>query len=243
MIKIFVDTADFEAIKEAAKNPLVKGFTTNPTLLKKAGVTDYADFAIQVTDYLTINRPDTCISFEVFADTLVEMERQAITIDNMFIENKYPVYIKIPVTNTQGQSTHSVINSLNTLKIKVNVTAVFTVFQIKDIIKALDPNVSNIISVFAGRIHDTGRNAVNIINDIYDTINEYCPNPHNIEILWASPRQVYDYKLARESKADIITMTPELIGKLGLLGKGLEEYSLDTVKMFYEDGQKSGLTI
>lgn len=240
MIKLFADGADFEGIKKAALNPLVKGFTTNPTLMVKAGITDYEKFARDTIYWLASNRPDTCLSLEVFADTPTEMMEQARKIDS-WADHKYPVYVKIPITNTHGNYSHF-ITQLAAEGIKLNVTAILTEEQITYTYNSLNPKVPAIISIFAGRIYDTGEDAKSIIRSaIYNGIDR--PPIDMIEFLWASPRQVYDYMLASKSGCDIITMTPELIDKLPLLDKRLEDYSLETVRMFYNDGVKAGYKI
>jgi transaldolase len=237
MIKLFCDCADLEQIKLMSKNPMIKGFTTNPTLVHKAGVTDYKTFCQETVDFLAKNRPDTCISFEVFTDDISKMYAQALTISSWNTVN-YPVYIKIPITITTGHYTCDILWLLSKNGIKVNVTAVFTDDQIQLAKEHLWSSTPSIISIFAGRIFDTGVDPTKTIN-IYDnkTFRE------EIQYLWASPRQVYDYKLAGLNHYDIITMTPELIKKLDLYGKDLTEYSKETVKMFYEDGKKTGFEI
>jgi transaldolase len=238
-MKLFCDCADLEQIKIASLNPLIKGFTTNPTLMHKAGITDYENFAKETIEYLHKHRPDTCISLEVFADDINEMENQAQIIHSW--SYNYPVYVKIPVTNTSRQSTNKIIKNLTDSGVKVNVTAVFNYFQTLNIYDHLNAETPSIISIFSGRIADTGIEAGYHFNNIIDG---FIKKPvKNVEFLWASPRQAYDYTLAKLSGADIITMTPELISKLSLIGKDLDEYSLDTVKMFYNDGQKAGFKI
>ena len=239
MIKLFSDGADFEGIKKAAGNPLVKGFTTNPTLMVKAGITDYENFARDTIYWLASNRPDTCLSLEVFADTATEMMEQARKIHS-WSNDDYPVYIKIPVTNTHGNYSHF-ITQLAAEGIKLNVTAILTEEQITYTYNSLNPKVPAIISIFAGRIYDTGKDASEIIN--YSLLDLSRPPIDLIEFLWASPRQVYDFILAEQSRCDIITMTPELIAKLDLFDKTLEDYSLETVCMFYNDGVKAGYKI
>ena len=239
MIKLFSDGADFEGIKRAAENPLIKGFTTNPTLMVKAGITDYEKFARDTIYWLASNRPDTCLSLEVFADTPTEMMEQARKIHS-WADHNYPVYVKIPVTNTHGNYSHF-ITQLAAEGIKLNVTAILTEEQITYTYHSLNPKVPAIISIFAGRIYDTGEDALQIINSALCDLSR---SPIDmIEFLWASPRQVYDFILAGQSGCNIITMTPELIAKLDLLDKRLEDYSLETVRMFYNSAKESNYKI
>jgi len=239
MIKLFCDCADFDQIVEATKNPLIKGFTTNPTLVAKAGVTNYIEFIDKTTSYLKEHRPDTCISFEVFSDDLNEMRDQAVQI---VLKSNITTYVKIPVITTNNISTIDIVENLLNANIPVNLTAVFTSDQIASFFDIMRQyKTPSIISIFAGRLYDIGIDAVNSIIFETDSMKGYL---HNVEVLWASPRQVYDYKLAQEAGCDIITMTPELIKKLSLLeNKTIDEYCLDTVKMFYEDGKKTGFKI
>lgn len=239
MIKLFADGADSYGIKKAALNPLVKGFTTNPTLMVKAGITDYEKFARDTIYWLASNRPDTCLSLEVFADTHTEMMEQARKIHS-WSDHNYPVYVKIPVTNTRNNYSYF-IPQLTAEGIKLNITAILTEEQITYTYNSLNPKVPAIISIFAGRIYDTGEDAKSLITEALNSIDR--PPIDMIEFLWASPRQVYDYMLASQSGCDIITMTPELIDKLPLLDKRLEDYSLETVRMFYNYGVKAGYKI
>jgi len=220
MIKIFADTANIEEIKELEKNSLISGYTCNPTIMRKAGVTDYERFCKSVLE--VTNKP---ISFEVFADDFDEMERQAKIISS-WGDN---IYVKIPITNTKGESAVGIINKL-TESIKINVTAVTEWNQYEKIV----PEFPMIISIFAGRIADTGRDPKRFFE--YDF--------PNAEYLWASPREVLNIYQAEEAGADIITVTPELIKKyIAMKNKDLLELSLDTVKMFFNDGQAAGYKI
>ena len=238
MIKLFCDSADFNSIKKNSSNPLIKGWTTNPTLMAKAGIIDYEKFARDTIYYLQENRPDTCLSLEIFADTDHEMMTQARKIHSW--SEKYPVYVKIPITDTRGSYSHF-MTPLSAEGIKLNITAILTEEQIEYAYKSLNHKVPSIISIFAGRIYDTGVDAAELIRNV--TYNFEPPAFSNIEILWASPRQVYDYVLAKNIGCDIITMTPELIAKLKLFDKSLYDYSLETVRMFFEDGVKAGYKI
>jgi transaldolase len=229
MVKVFADGADIEEMHLAAKNPIVRGFTTNPTLLRKAGVTNFKSFAERALTAF----PNYPISLEVFADDFVEMETQAREISS-WGDN---VFVKIPVTNTKGNSACPLISRLSANGIKVNVTAILTYAQVDDVFDALG-NTPAVVSIFAGRISDTGRNPAGII--------EYALKKKRYtfhEVLWASPRQVMDYYLADGLGCDIITMPPDLIKKLSLEGKNLAEYSLETVKMFRNDALAAGYHI
>lgn len=229
-IKIFADGSNIKEIFDLYENnKLVKGFTTNPSLMKKAGVTNYIDFIKQVTSKIK----DLSISFEVFADDEKEMINQAKKIAS-FGKN---IHVKIPITNTKGEYTLDVIESLIEEDIKVNVTAVFTETQI-DLLKSVLPNnKNNIVSIFAGRISDTGRNPIPYIEYTQKVLKNNC------EILWASTRHVYNIYEAEQVNCDIITVTPDQIKKLSLKNKDLSEYSLETVKMFYDDATSSGLIL
>lgn len=224
-IKIYADGADLETIRKLAENPLIKGFTTNPSLLKKAGVTDYKKFAIEAAA-IAGERP---ISFEVFADDLETMEKEA-RIISTWGKN---VFVKIPVTNSHGISTAPIITELSHTGVKLNITAITTNEQANTALNALDVDEHGVVSIFCGRIADTG------INPYYYVETDWLPH----EYLWASPRQLLDIFLANEAGFDIITVTPEILSKLHLIGKDLNEYSLETVQMFLADAKASGLTV
>lgn len=244
-MKLYADGADFDGIVKASKDPRISGFTTNPTLMAQAGVTDYRGFAHKTLTYLKANRPDTCISFEVFADDHENMVRQAYEISSWGDQYGYNVYVKIPVYFTDGADTLDVINELSHKQVKLNVTAVFTREQVNNICNNLNKSVPSIISIFAGRIADTGVDPTEIFGDIKALrwLHNNAGIEDKIEYLWASPREIYNYIQAEESGADIITMTPDLIKKLDLIGRNLEIYSLDTCKMFHNDATKSGFTL
>ena len=229
---IFADGADKASILEINKNPLVKGFTTNPSLLKKAGVTDYKEFALDILKEI----PDKSFSFEVIADEVESMYLQALEISEWGIN----VYVKIPITDTKGRSMGVLISELNDNGIKVNVTAITTIKQVENIISAFyNEGVSNYISIFAGRIADTGIDPVPIMKSALELIKGT-----NIELIWASPREVYNIYQAEVIGCDIITCGPDMIKKYETLkGKDLTEYSLDTVKMFYRDAKEAGYEI
>ena len=209
----------------------IDGFTTNPTLMAKAGVKDYLDFAKNVLSKVK----KKSISFEVFSDDLDEMYKQALILRDLG-EN---VSVKIPVTNTKGIPTYSLIERLSNEEVKLNVTAVFTQAQIQSIYDALNPEISSIISIFSGRIANAGIDPEPIVKFAVDL----CMNYKTIEILWASPREVFNLVQAERCGCHIITMTPNLIESTKDLGKDLGQYSLETVKMFYDDAVKSGFKL
>lgn len=230
-VKIFADGADKSGMLEMYRNRLIKGFTTNPTLMRKAGVTDYRAFAREIL--LAI--PDKPISFEVFSDEFEEMERQACQIAG-WGEN---VYVKIPVTNTRGESSNELLRSLARRGIKVNVTALMTLDQVVAVSGALARSPSSFVSVFAGRIADTGRDPVPMMAAAVEFL---CLYP-NVELIWASPRELLNIFQAHAIGCHVITATNDILKKLDLMGKDLKDYSLETVKMFREDAVKAGYTL
>jgi transaldolase len=230
-VKIFADGADAAGIARLAQDPLIKGFTTNPTLMRAAGVTDYECFAREVLSIVGA-RP---ISFEVFADDFNEMERQA----RLIATWGDGVNVKIPVTTTAGESTQPLLCRLAELGIKVNVTALLTVDQVRATTAALGGGPPCFISVFAGRIADTGREPVPLMQEALEVM---APHP-NLELIWASPREILNVVQADAIGCHIITVTHDLLKKLPLLGRGLEEHSLDTVQMFHRDAQAAGYTL
>lgn len=244
-MKLFADGADFDGIVKASQNPRIVGFTTNPTLMRQAGVTDYSEFAHKVLDFLSTTRPDTCISFEVFADDHHGMVEQALKIHEWSSKYNYPIYVKIPIMFTNGLYTTQVIKQLSHEGVKLNVTAVFTVAQVITTLANLNPDVPSIISIFAGRIADAGVDPIEVFGDVkaYRFLQRNSDMFDKVELLWASPRESYNYIQAESVGADIITMTPDLIKKLDTFGKDLTEFSLDTCKMFFNDATKSGFTI
>jgi transaldolase len=227
-IKVFADGAEKTSMLELAAKPYIKGFTTNPTLMNKAGITDYAGFA---KDILSVIK-DRPISFEVFSDDFSEMERQARLIAS-WGEN---VYVKIPITNTKREPSYELIKTLAASGIKMNVTAVFTLEQVKGTIAALSPETPAVISVFAGRIADTGVDPIPLMKEAKALLAAY----PKFELLWASPRELLNIFHAEDAGTDIITVTPDLLKKAEKIGYPLEDFSVDTVKMFYDDGQKAG---
>jgi transaldolase len=227
-VKIFADGADFKTMSELNKNPIIKGFTTNPTLFRRAGVKNYESFANEIL--VTIQ--DKPVSFEVIADDFVEIERQAKLISG-WGDN---VYVKIPVMLTDGTPTYDLIGALAYYGIKQNVTAIMDEEQVEEVAWALGDITPSIVSVFAGRIADTGRNVSKIMENCVEILWDY-PNQ---ELLWASCREVYNIIEADECGCDIITVTPDLIEKMKLFDKNLYKFSQETVQMFYKDAIAAG---
>jgi len=226
-VKLFADGAEKNGMIEMYYNPLVAGFTTNPTLMRKAGVTDYKAFAL---DILSIIK-DKPISFEVFSDDFTEMEAQALEIAAWGSN----VYVKIPITNTRRESSFNLVESLTKRGVKINVTAILTVEQVKTILPALIHGMGAYVSVFAGRIADTGIDPVPIMKEVINLLEEH----KNVGLIWASPRELLNVIQANEIGCHIITATNDILKKLPTLGKDLTEFSLDTVKMFYNDAQSA----
>jgi len=230
-IKLFADGADLQGMLEMNAKPFIQGLTTNPTLMRKVGITDYRQFSKEVLKEITV-KP---ISFEVFSDELDEMQRQGLEIAS-WGEN---VYVKIPITTTTGESTASVVKHLTKQGVKVNVTALMTEAQVRDVLEVLDPATPSYISIFAGRIADTGRNPVPIMITALELLksNKQC------ELIWASPRELLNVFQANEIGCHIITATNDILKKLELVGYDLTTYSLDTVKMFRRDAVEAGFTL
>lgn len=227
-VKIFADGAEKAPMLRLYANPQIQGFTTNPTLMRKAGITDYEAFA---RDILTAI-PDRPISFEVFADEFAEMERQAERIAT-WGEN---VYVKIPVTNTRGESAAPLVERLAGRGVKQNVTALMTLEQVRTITAALAAGPAANISIFAGRVADTGVDPLPMMREALEIMRPY----PQLELIWASPRELLNIVQASEIGCHIITVTSDILNKLPLIGKDLGEYSLDTVKMFRNDALASG---
>ncbi len=227
-IKVFADGADLEGILRLSRDPKISGFTTNPTLMRNAGVEDYEGFARKLLDHIT-DRP---ISFEVFSDDFAEMRRQALLIGS-WGEN---VYVKVPVTNTRGEGSDALVRELSSEGLRLNVTALLSLRQVDTVVGALEPTRGAIVSVFAGRIADTGRDPVPLMASALELTNAHPA----IELLWASPREVLNVCQAAAIGCDIITVTHDLLGKLAGLGRQLEDVSLDTVKMFHDDAVTAG---
>jgi transaldolase len=230
-IKMYADGANLKDIERLNANPAVSGFTTNPTLMYKAGITDYIGFAKQAVG-LVSPKP---ISLEVFSDSLAEMRAQALKLKDL----GPGVYVKIPVTNTKGESTAALVKDLSASGLQVNVTAIFTRSQVEQVVAALDGGAPSVVSVFAGRIADAGVDPVPLMADFALEIKRHS----GMELLWASPREILNVIQAENTGCHIITMTPDLFGKLQNLGKPLEEFSLETVRMFYDDAKASGFTL
>jgi transaldolase len=230
-IKIFSDGADKKDMLDMNSKTFIKGFTTNPSLMKKTGIKDYAAFAKDILS--TIKKKP--ISFEVFSDDFDEMERQSIEIAS-WADN---VYVKIPITNTKKQNSADLIKRLTEKKVKLNITAIMTLDQIKTVVKVLNEKVPSILSVFAGRIADTGRDPIPIMKDC---LNEMKINS-NSELLWASPRELLNIIQADQIGCHIITVTKDIVNKLKLINYDLNEHSLDTVKKFYNDAAEANFKI
>ena len=228
MIKIFADGADKTGMLSMYKNPRIDGFTTNPTLMRKAGITDYIGFAKEILQ--TID--DKPVSFEVFADEFEEMERQAREMATWGSN----VYVKIPVTNTKNISCASLIKKLSAEGVQLNITAILSLEQVSDVADALKNGSSSFVSVFAGRIADTGVDPVPLMKRALEILKPVS----NAELLWASPREVLNVYQAESIGCHIITATNDILKKLDLKGKDLEEYSLETVQMFFDDAQQAG---
>ena len=227
-VKIFADGADITGMLEMYAKPYIKGMTTNPTLMRKAGLTDYRAFAKEVLQAI----PDRPISFEVFADELVEMERQALEICGWGEH----VYVKIPVTNTMAVPTHDLVRRLVERGVKVNVTALMNLQQVGEVVQVLRPDVPSYVSVFAGRVADTGRDPVPMMQSAVAMLK---PLPA-AELIWASPRELLNIFQADAIGCHVITVTHDILKKLSLVGYDLAAYSLDTVKMFHNDAKASG---
>jgi transaldolase len=230
-VKLFADGADLAGMKEMAANPMIKGFTTNPTLMRKAGVADYKAFAHDVLEAI----PDRPVSFEVFADDFGEMESQAHEIAS-WGKN---VNVKIPVTNTKGEFSGQLIERLSKSGIKLNVTALLTLDQVKRVTERLAAETPAIISVFAGRIADTGLDPVPLMAEAVRIMKA----KPRAELIWASPRELLNIFQADSVGCHIITATNDILKKLSLVGKDLDRYSLETVEMFHKDASAAGYTI
>lgn len=230
-VSIFADGADKAGMLEMYRKPFIKGLTTNPTLMRKAGISDYRAFA---KDILAEIR-DKPLSFEVFSDDFREMERQAMEIAS-WGDN---VYVKIPVTNTQRETCYGLVRSLTSKLVKVNVTAVMTIAQVRDVVASLNPAVASYVSVFAGRIADTGRDPIPLMSAAVAMLQV---NPR-AELIWASPRELLNIFQADAIGCHVITVTNDILKKLSLFNYDLDEYSLDTVKMFYNDAVAAGFSL
>jgi transaldolase len=229
--KIFADGAELAGMLAMYREPHIKGFTTNPTLMRKAGLTDYRAFAKQVVAAI----PDRPISFEVFSDEFADMERQAREIATWGEH----VYVKIPVTNTRREPAYDLVNRLSHAGVKLNVTALMTLEQVQAVTDALEGGAPSNISVFAGRIADTGRDPVPHMKAALEIMK----TEPNAELIWASPRELLNVFQAHEIGCHIITVTNDILKKLSLRDKDLSDYSLETVKMFHDDAKAAGFSI
>ncbi|MBK6636221.1 MAG: transaldolase [Rhodocyclaceae bacterium] len=230
-VKIFADGADKAGMLDMYAQPFVKGLTTNPTLMKKAGIRDYRAFCREILDSIR----DKPISFEVFSDEFIEMERQALEIASWGSN----VFVKIPVTNTSRASSCALVKKLSTQGVKLNVTALTTLAQVRDVVAALNPDVPSYVSVFAGRIADTGRDPVPLMTAAVEML-KLAPAS---ELIWASPRELLNIFQADTIGCHVITVTNDILKKLALVGYDLDDYSLDTVKMFHADALSAGFTL
>ena len=227
-VKLYADGADRDGMLEMYQEPYIQGFTTNPTLMKKAGISDYEAFAHDILQAI----PDRPISFEVFADEFDEMERQALKI-RTWGEN---VYVKIPVSNTRQEMSYGLVRRLSDAGVRLNITAILTLSQVQAVADAVKDGPESIVSVFAGRIADTGLDPVPLMSEALDILQ----TAPKAELLWASPREVLNIYQANSIGCHIITATNDIIRKLSLAGKDLAQYSLETVQMFYDDATRAG---
>lgn len=230
-VKIFADGADKSGMLEMYAKPFIKGLTTNPTLMRKAGISDYEAFSRDILSEIK----DKPLSLEVFSDDFAEMERQAMKIagwgDN--------VYVKIPVTNTKKESSYALVKRLSEAGVKLNVTALMTLPQVRDVVAALNPKVPSYVSVFAGRIADTGTDPVPLMAAAVEMLKV----KPLAELIWASPRELLNIFQADQIGCHVITVTNDVLKKLSLVGLDLDDYSLDTVKMFYNDAMAAGFDL
>lgn len=230
-IKVFADGAEIQGMVEMYHLGLVSGFTTNPTLMKKAGVADYVQFAMEAAKKIT----DLPLSFEVFSDDFETMEKEARKIGS-WAKN---VYVKIPITNTKGQSSIPLIKKLSAEGLKLNITAIMTLAQVGRVLENLTPGMGAYVSIFAGRIADTGVNPLPVMQEAA----KMCRTVAGVESLWASTRELINIFQAQECGVDIITVTNDILKKIPNVGKNLEQLSLETVQMFYNDAKSLGYTI
>ena len=229
--KIFCDSADLKTIKKFNTNPLVSGFTTNPSLMRKAGAKDYKNYSLKLLSVCK-KKP---ISLEVFADTSDQMLKQA-NIINSWGKN---IYVKIPVVNSKGLFSGAVINKLSSRGVKLNITAVYTISQVRKILKKINKNSKTIISIFAGRMGDVGKDPFPIIRESVRLTKKL----KGVDILWASTREAYNYTQAKNCGCSIITMPPSIIGQIGKFGLSFQNLTLNTVKKFLKDSKDSNFKI
>ncbi|HIH9401638.1 TPA: transaldolase [Yersinia enterocolitica] len=230
-IQIFADGADKAGMLEMYAKPYIKGLTTNPTLMKKANITDYRAFCKDILTHIK----DKPLSFEVFSDDFAEMERQAMEIASWGNN----VYVKIPVTNTKEETCYALVKNLGSQNVKMNITAMMTLAQVREVVASLNPNVPSYVSVFAGRIADTGRDPVPMMAAAVEML-KVAPAA---ELIWASPRELLNIFQADQIGCHVITVTNDILKKLSLVGYDLSAYSLDTVKMFYNDAVAAGFKL
>lgn len=228
MVKLFADGADKAGILEMYRSPRIDGFTTNPTLMRKAGITDYVTFAKDILKEI----PDKPISFEVFADEFGEMERQAVEIADWGRN----VYVKIPVMNTKRKTSYDLVRKLSQAGVQLNITAIMTLEQVRKVAEAVQGGSSSFVSVFAGRVADTGVDPIPMMQEALELLK----TAPNAELLWASPREVLNVYQAETIGCHIITATNDILKKLQLNGKNLDVYSQETVQMFFNDAQAAG---
>jgi transaldolase len=230
-VKVFADGADLDGVRRLSADPLISGFTTNPTLMRRAGIVDYRSFAEEMLEIVS-DRP---VSFEVFSDEPREMERQARLISS-WGEN---VYVKIPVTDTAGVATDPLLRRLSAAGVKLNVTGLTTVVQVEQVTACLQDGVSAFVSVFAGRIADAGVDPVPVMKSALEVLG----NAPGSQLLWASPREILNVVQADQIGCHVITVTHDLLKKLTLLGRDLTAFSLETVRMFHDDARAAGYTL
>ena len=230
-VKIFADGADKAAMLDMYAKPYIRGLTTNPTLMRKSGIANYRAFAKDILSHIN----DKPVCFEVLADEFAEMEHQALEIAG-WADN---VYVKIPITNTKRETSRALVKRLSDRQVKLNVTAIMTLAQLEEVMTALNPAAASYLSVFAGRIADTGIDPLPLMRKAVEMLKVNS----NAELVWASSRETFNIFQANAIGCQVITVTNDILNKLSLIGYDLTEYSLDTVKMFYEDGRKAGFSL
>ena len=230
-VKIFADGADKAAMLDMYARPYIKGLTTNPTLMRKSGIANYRAFAKEILSHIN----DKPVCFEVLADEFAQMEHQALEIAG-WADN---VYVKIPITNTRRETSRALVKRLSDRQVKLNVTAIMTLAQLEDVMTALTPATASYLSVFAGRIADTGIDPLPLMRKAVEMLKANS----NAELVWASSRETFNIFQANAIGCQVITVTNDILNKLSLIGYDLNEYSLDTVKMFYDDARKAGFSL
>src|SRR6266404_7781495 len=230
-VKIFADGADKASMLDMYAKPYIRGLTTNPTLMRKAGIANYRAFAKDILSHIN----DKPVCFEVLADEFAEMERQALEMAG-WADN---VYVKIPVTNTKGENCRALVKRLADRQVKLNVTAIMTLTQLEQVMVALNPATASYLSVFAGRIADTGIDPLPLMQKAVDMLKAIS----KAELVWASSREIFNIFQADAIGCQVITITNDILSKLSLIGYDLTEYSLDTVKMFYDDARRAGFSL